>query len=45
VLFPNIVIGTAQFGLDYGIANQSGKMQLSEAESILNFAKRNGISF
>jgi len=43
VLFPNIVIGTAQFGLDYGIANQSGKMQLSEAESILNFAKRNGI--
>ena len=34
-------MGAAQFGLDYGIANQMGKIQLSKAQSIVDFAKRN----
>lgn len=36
-------IGTAQFGLDYGIANKYGKISKSEVERILNFAKDKGI--
>lgn len=36
-------IGTAQFGNDYGIANQRGQPKLKEQKSILKFAKKNGI--
>ena len=39
-----IILGTAQFGMDYGIANQSGKVNNREIESILNFAYENGIN-
>ena len=39
-----IVIGTAQFGLDYGIANSKGKIKISEIKKIINFAKKKGIS-
>jgi len=39
-----IVLGTAQFGLDYGVANQQGQIQKSKARDILNYAKENGIS-
>ena len=34
-----IVIGTAQFGLDYGIANNLGKMKFEEIKKIINFAR------
>ena len=34
-----IVIGTAQFGLDYGIANNLGKMKFQEIKKIINFAR------
>lgn len=42
-LLDKIIIGTAQFGLDYGIANSSGKMDLFEIQKIINFARKNNI--
>ena len=36
-------IGTAQFGLDYGISNISGKTSLKEVRSILKIATENGV--
>ena len=38
-----IAIGTAQFGLPYGIANQTGKIAQSEAKEILKIALDNNI--
>ncbi len=37
------VIGTAQFGLKYGIANRGGQMSLDAARSILSRARADGI--
>lgn len=37
-------LGAAQFGLDYGIANQGGKISRAEAEAILEFAQEDGIN-
>ena len=39
-----IAIGTAQFGLDYGIANKHGRVSANEIRSILNFALENNIN-
>ena len=39
-----LVIGTAQFGLNYGVANKKGQVGKVEIESILNFAYKNGIN-
>jgi len=36
-------IGTVQFGMNYGISNQEGKTPLSEVQSIMTFARVNGI--
>ena len=30
-----LVVGTAQFGMPYGIANQNGKVQNNEIEGLL----------
>ena len=38
-----IGLGTAQFGLDYGISNPDGKTNMEEAVRILNTAARYGI--
>lgn len=38
-----LAIGTAQFGLDYGIANAAGQVPLAEASSILGHARQHGI--
>ncbi len=38
-----LALGTAQFGSDYGIANQKGKIKLSEAQKIMNLAKKTSI--
>ena len=38
-----LALGTVQFGLDYGVTNQSGKVEESEIENILGFAKSNSI--
>jgi len=42
-IYEKIAIGTAQFGLDYGISNSSGKTTYNEVEKILKHAKRVGI--
>jgi aryl-alcohol dehydrogenase-like predicted oxidoreductase len=39
-----LVIGTVQFGMNYGIANQNGQVDENEIESILNFAYENDIN-
>ena len=39
-----IALGTAQFGLDYGINNIRGKIPYSEVVEILKFAYENGIN-
>jgi len=42
---PNkIVIGTAQFGMPYGIANQNGHVHEDEIASILDLARESGIN-
>ena len=43
MIFDKISIGTAQFGNDYGITNQSGKVQKTEVFEILSSAKKNNI--
>ena len=40
-----LTIGTVQFGLNYGISNQDGKVNFSEVKKIIEFAKKSGISF
>ena len=40
-----IIIGTAQFGMKYGIANKIGKIKSSEIFKILNYSKNNGINY
>ena len=39
-----IALGTAQFGLDYGISNKRGKIPDNEIERILQFAYENNIT-
>lgn len=43
-LIKKISIGTAQFGMDYGINNNSGKIKKEEAFEILDFALENNIN-
>jgi aryl-alcohol dehydrogenase-like predicted oxidoreductase len=38
-----LALGTAQFGLPYGIANQTGQVSLEEASAILRLAHAHGI--
>ena len=42
-LINKLVLGTVQFGLNYGINNQSGQVPQSEVVAILELAYRNGI--
>jgi len=39
-MYKKIILGTAQFGNKYGIANKSGKISLIEIFDILNFLKK-----
>ena len=39
-----MAIGTAQFGMDYGISNMKGQLGEFEISNILNYAKKNGIN-
>ena len=39
-----LVLGTAQFGMDYGVTNYSGKVSLESIEEILDFAYSNNIN-
>jgi len=38
-----IALGTAQFGLNYGITNRDGQVTIDKVKSILNYAKDKGI--
>jgi aryl-alcohol dehydrogenase-like predicted oxidoreductase len=40
----NLVLGTAQLGLDYGVTNLTGRPSDSEAASMLELAKRSNIA-
>lgn len=39
-----IALGTVQFGLAYGVANELGKVPVDEARSIIKFSSSSGIS-
>ena len=40
----SLCIGTAQFGMDYGISNTSGKVSYEDAKGIIDTSKKIGIS-
>jgi aryl-alcohol dehydrogenase-like predicted oxidoreductase len=40
----NVILGTAQLGLDYGVSNKSGLMNSEEAHALLEAAHRSGVS-
>lgn len=42
-MINKLILGTVQFGLDYGINNKSGKPSVSDAFKMLDFAKQNDI--
>ncbi len=42
-LTDRLCLGTAQFGLDYGIANKGGRMPEQEAWEILDYAQNKGL--
>ncbi len=39
-----LALGTVQFGLNYGIANQSGQVSLDQAREVLGLARLHGIA-
>jgi aryl-alcohol dehydrogenase-like predicted oxidoreductase len=43
-LLNKISIGTAQFGLNYGINNSAGRLAIEEAEKIISKAQKNGVT-
>ncbi len=43
-MMRRLALGTVQFGQCYGVANQSGQVQISEVESILAYAKQIGVN-
>ena len=38
-----LALGTAQFGIPYGISNESGQINSKEVGNILSLARQNGI--
>ena len=44
-LAHKIALGTAQFGLHYGISNSAGQTEKEEVRKILAYAKKHGVSF
>ncbi|MCH1913325.1 aldo/keto reductase [Leptospira noguchii] len=43
-MFSKIAIGTAQFGLSYGVSNQNGQVSFNESKNIMTSAQRFGIN-
>ena len=41
--FDKLALGTVQFGLPYGVANQQGQVAASEVQATLDLARTNGI--
>ena len=44
-MYNKIILGTAQFGMKYGIANNSGKIQYPEISRILNFLHKKKLNY
>ena len=42
--YSKLILGTAQFGSDYGINNKEGKISENEINKILDFAYKNNIA-
>jgi len=42
---PHLSLGTAQFGMDYGVTNKSGKIKSIDINEILKYANKIGINF
>ncbi len=42
-MINKIILGTVQFGLDYGINNNIGKPAYSEVQAILDYARNSGV--
>lgn len=42
-MISKLILGTVQFGLDYGINNKVGKVPSDEVRAIFDYAKNNGI--
>ena len=43
-MYSKLALGTAQFGLNYGITNDAGQVQTKEVRKILSYAKQNNIN-
>ena len=43
MFFDKLVLGTVQFGMDYGITNRSGQVSKEESDAILSLAWERGI--
>lgn len=43
-MYKKIILGTAQFGMNYGISNTNGEIKLAEVFKILNFLKQKNIA-
>lgn len=44
-MMSRLILGTAQFGSHYGVANHSGQISADEAKKILDIAQSNGVRF
>jgi len=44
-MIPNLSLGTAQFGLDYGVTNKKGKLTKDAIKKILLYAKKADVQF
>jgi aryl-alcohol dehydrogenase-like predicted oxidoreductase len=42
-LIKKLVLGSAQFGINYGIANSKGKVKTKEIKKIINLSKKKGV--
>ena len=40
-----IILGSAQFGMNYGISNKEGEIKTNEVFNILNFLKQKKINY
>jgi aryl-alcohol dehydrogenase-like predicted oxidoreductase len=44
-MLDKLIIGTVQFGLDYGITNQTGKVSEEDLDKIFSFCNENNINY
>jgi aryl-alcohol dehydrogenase-like predicted oxidoreductase len=44
-MIEKLIIGTVQFGMDYGITNSTGKINQNELDQIFNFCNNNKINY